>query len=85
MKGSSGTHKLALGLAIAGLTWGIEAQDYAITKQVAGSGHEAGAGRYVLSASSGQVVAGQSAGDGYQVDAGYWRQNLDLIFADNYE
>ena len=81
----SGIQKACLGLAMAGLALVLKAQDYAITKQQMGSGHESTGGRYVLNSSSGQSVVGITDGEGYEVSAGFWQRNTDLIFKDDYE
>ena len=81
----SGFQQACLGLVLAGLAWGLEAQNYAITKQQVGSGHESAGGGYALSGSSGQAVVGASAGGNYQLSAGFWGNNNDLIFRDDYE
>ena len=80
-----GIKKASLGLALAGLAWGLEAQNYAITKQQVGSGHESAGGSYALSGSLGQSVVGTTDGGGYEVAAGFWQGNTDLIFRDDYE
>lgn len=81
----SGIQKTCLALVIIALAWGLDAQDYAITKQQIGSGHESTGGRYTLNGSSGQAVTGLTDGGDYQLSSGYWGKNTDLIFRDDYE
>ncbi len=77
--------KMLLRLALCVMAWSLWAQDYAITKKVVGSGHQASGGSYSLQGSSGQTVVGQSDGNDFEVSAGYWQSNQDLIFKDDYE
>ena len=73
-------------LILAGVAFAQSGGDFDLTKSLIGGGGgvSSGAG-YYLQGSMGQKAAGQSSAGSYQVTVGFWQENTDLIYTDEFE
>ncbi|MCB1582898.1 MAG: hypothetical protein R3E90_01000 [Marinicella sp.] len=63
----------------------LHGQTLELEKQVMVSGDKVSGGQFELSSSMGQVFTTQSTGNNYVLQAGFWQQDNDLIFTDEFE
>ena len=75
-------------LSIIVMTVGFVSQagsNYQIRKSVIASGEPATSGNYSVHAAIGQLAIEPSAGGNYEFNPGFYQQNRDLIFTDQFE
>ena len=63
----------------------LGAQNFQLKRSLISSGGPSSGGGYELNSSMGQVITEQSVGAEYELHAGYWQLNNDLIFKNKFE
>ncbi|MCX7552559.1 hypothetical protein OS175_01610 [Marinicella sp. S1101] len=69
----------------AGTLNGQIGSQFNMRKSVIASGQQAQGEGYVINGAIGQPLTGQSAGGNFQLNAGFYRGNRDLIFSNEFE
>lgn len=72
-------------LGVALLATITQAQNFEQKKTLIASGGSASADGYELSGSMGQINSERATGGPYTLQAGFWQQNIDLIFEAEFE